>query len=112
MKIGVVGATGKAGSFIVKEALNRGHDVTAIVRDAGKVEEKDVVFLCRLHEMALDCGQYRIARRGLVRQHDDIGAIESIEKDEHLLHQRDVVDRAGEIRPIAVLELDAGRNAT
>lgn len=42
MKIGVVGATGKAGSFIVKEALNRGHDVTAIVRDAGKVEEKDV----------------------------------------------------------------------
>nr|MCG0056567.1 NAD(P)H-binding protein [Escherichia coli] len=41
MKIGVVGATGKAGSFIVKEALNRGHDVTAIVRDASKVEEKD-----------------------------------------------------------------------
>ena len=42
MKIGVVGATGKAGSFIVKEALNRGHDVTAIVRDASKVEERDV----------------------------------------------------------------------
>jgi len=42
MKIGVVGATGKAGSFIVKEALNRGHDVTAIVRDASKVDERDV----------------------------------------------------------------------
>ncbi|SDH85883.1 hypothetical protein SAMN05192534_11329 [Alteribacillus persepolensis] len=39
MKIGVVGATGKAGQLIVREALNRGHDVTAIVRDAAKVRE-------------------------------------------------------------------------
>jgi hypothetical protein len=37
MKIAVVGATGKAGSRIVKEALDRGHDVTTIVRDASKV---------------------------------------------------------------------------
>lgn len=31
MKIGIIGATGKAGSLIVKEASERGHDVTAIV---------------------------------------------------------------------------------
>lgn len=49
MKIAVIGASGKAGSNIVKEALERGHEVTAIVRDASKVEgsgaavvEKDV----------------------------------------------------------------------
>jgi len=51
MKIGVIGATGKAGQKIVEEALQRGHDVTAIVRSASKVEanipvlEKDVFAL-------------------------------------------------------------------
>lgn len=32
MKIAVVCANGKAGKLIVKEAVNRGHDVTAVVR--------------------------------------------------------------------------------
>ncbi|MUT66919.1 NAD(P)-dependent oxidoreductase [Paenibacillus sp. NEAU-GSW1] len=52
MKIAVIGASGKAGSNIVKEALDRGHEVTAIVRDASKaagsgaaVIEKDVFAL-------------------------------------------------------------------
>lgn len=39
MKIGVIGATGKAGALVVKEALDRGHEVTAIVRNAAKVTE-------------------------------------------------------------------------
>ncbi|MEK5486675.1 MULTISPECIES: NAD(P)-dependent oxidoreductase [Lysinibacillus] len=49
MKIAVIGATGKAGQKIVEEALQRGHDVTAIVRSAAKVTaaipvlEKDVL---------------------------------------------------------------------
>lgn len=33
MKIAVIGASGKSGSLIVKEAIARGHDVTAIVRN-------------------------------------------------------------------------------
>ncbi|MFM9282450.1 NAD(P)-dependent oxidoreductase [Paenibacillus jiagnxiensis] len=50
MKIAVIGASGKAGSLIVKEAADRGHEVTAIVRDASKVSgtavlEKDVFSL-------------------------------------------------------------------
>jgi putative NADH-flavin reductase len=32
MKIAIFGAGGRIGSRIVNEALNRGHDVTAIVR--------------------------------------------------------------------------------
>ncbi|MGG1519114.1 NAD(P)-dependent oxidoreductase [Paenibacillus oryzisoli] len=36
MKIGVIGASGKAGHVIVKEAAARGHEVTAIVRNAEK----------------------------------------------------------------------------
>lgn len=49
MKIAIIGATGKAGQKIVEEALQRGHDVTAIVRSAAKVTaaipvlEKDVL---------------------------------------------------------------------
>ncbi|GGF71755.1 hypothetical protein GCM10010912_16130 [Paenibacillus albidus] len=52
MKIAVIGASGKAGSRIVKEALDRGHEVTAIVREASKMAgsaaaiiEKDVLAL-------------------------------------------------------------------
>ncbi len=37
MKIGVIAASGKAGSLIVNEAMNRGHEVIAIVRNASKV---------------------------------------------------------------------------
>jgi len=40
MKIGVIGATGKAGSLILKEARERGHEVTAIVRNAAKLTEE------------------------------------------------------------------------
>jgi len=36
MKVAVVGANGKEGSMIVKEAMDRGLDVTSIVRDAKK----------------------------------------------------------------------------
>ena len=45
MKIGIIGATGKAGSLIVKEASERGHEVTAIVRNAAKLTEEKVAVL-------------------------------------------------------------------
>ena len=37
MKIALIGATGNVGSHVLKEALSRGHQVTAIARDAGKL---------------------------------------------------------------------------
>lgn len=49
MKIAVIGASGKAGRLIMEEAIARGHEVAAIVRNAAKVQnprvqvqEKDV----------------------------------------------------------------------
>ena len=45
MKIGIIGASGKAGSRILKEALDRGHEVTAIVRNASKITEDNVKVL-------------------------------------------------------------------
>lgn len=43
MNIGVIGASGKAGRLIAREAASRGHSVTAIVRDASKVSEFPVI---------------------------------------------------------------------
>jgi len=37
MNIALIGASGFVGSHLLKEALNRGHKVTAIVRDASKI---------------------------------------------------------------------------
>lgn len=51
MKIAIIGATGKAGSLLVKEAAARGHEVTAIIRknaevqDAAKILVKDLFHL-------------------------------------------------------------------
>lgn len=43
MKIAVVCANGKAGKLIVREALSRGADVTAVVRGDNKSEAKKVI---------------------------------------------------------------------
>ena len=43
MKIAVIGGNGKAGSLIVKEALGRGHEVTAIVRKASDIGNAKIV---------------------------------------------------------------------
>ncbi|MBP1561510.1 MAG: NAD(P)H-binding protein [Oscillospiraceae bacterium] len=43
MKIAVICANGKAGQLITKEALNRGLDVTAVVRGENKSAAKDVI---------------------------------------------------------------------
>ncbi|MGG0658209.1 NAD(P)-dependent oxidoreductase [Rummeliibacillus pycnus] len=45
MKIGIIGATGKTGSRIISEAVSRGHEVTAIVRNASKIQDQSVVTL-------------------------------------------------------------------
>ena len=43
MKVAVVAANGKAGKLIVKEAVERGMDVTAIVRGENKTAAKQVI---------------------------------------------------------------------
>lgn len=45
MKIGIIGASGKAGSLILKEAVSRGHEVTAIVRDKAKLKDTNVAVI-------------------------------------------------------------------
>ncbi len=40
MKVAVIGASGRAGSRIITEALARGHQVTAIARNPEKIESR------------------------------------------------------------------------
>ncbi|TSB45970.1 NAD(P)-dependent oxidoreductase [Alkalicoccobacillus porphyridii] len=42
MNVAVIGATGKAGQLIVTELKERGHEVTAIVRQASKLTEPNI----------------------------------------------------------------------
>ena len=41
MKIALLGATGFVGSALLKEALDRGHAVTAIAPDPEKLEDRE-----------------------------------------------------------------------
>lgn len=43
MKIAVIGASGKQGSLLVKEAMSRGHEVTGIVRKGKSIANKTIV---------------------------------------------------------------------
>lgn len=45
MKVGIIGATGKVGRLIMKESIERGFEVTAIVRNASKISEENVTVL-------------------------------------------------------------------
>ncbi|WP_085724198.1 NAD(P)-dependent oxidoreductase [Pseudomonas sp. R37(2017)] len=42
-KIAIIGATGRAGSQLLEEALRRGHSVTAIARDTSKIDQREGV---------------------------------------------------------------------
>lgn len=54
MKIAVIGGNGKAGSLIVKEALGRGHEVTAFVRKSGGALGKTKVVVKDLFDLAYE----------------------------------------------------------
>ncbi|QQZ09943.1 NAD(P)-dependent oxidoreductase [Heyndrickxia vini] len=45
MKIAIIGASGKAGNLILNEAVSRGHEVTAIVRDRSKLEDQNIAVI-------------------------------------------------------------------
>jgi len=42
MKIAIIGATGRVGKLLINEALKRNYEVTAIIRNASKLENKDI----------------------------------------------------------------------
>ncbi|MCR8844498.1 NAD(P)-dependent oxidoreductase [Paenibacillus sp. SC116] len=76
MKIAIIGASGKAGAFIAKEAVSRGHQVTAIVRNASKVVDTQLAVLERdIFELtAQDLSQFDVV----------VNAFGAVPGEEHL----------------------------
>ncbi|MFD1433095.1 NAD(P)H-binding protein [Lacticaseibacillus yichunensis] len=84
MKIAVIGATGHAGSAIVQEAQSRGHQVTALVRNAAKAQEmfdervtiveKDALALTAADLTDYDAVVDAFATRAAAYQHVDLAA--------------------------------------
>ena len=54
MKIAVVCASGRAGKLIVEEAISRGHEVTAVVRDPDKAPQATKVIVKDLFDLTFD----------------------------------------------------------
>ena len=54
MKVAIIGATGYVGSALLKEAVARGHDVTALVSDPGKVPVSGRVLAVQADVLAQD----------------------------------------------------------
>lgn len=61
MKIGIIAATGKAGRDIFAEAVARGHETTALVRDAGRAAEVLGADATVLEKDAFDLTQAELA---------------------------------------------------
>ncbi len=66
MKIALIGATGYVGSRLLDEALNRGHEVTAIVRRVERLPQRD-----HLTRMAVDVADVK-ALSAAVAGHDAV----------------------------------------
>lgn len=59
MKIAVLGATGQTGQYLVSQALQGGHVVTALVRNPGKMTEKhDNLKVLFLPQIFLKCSVF------------------------------------------------------
>jgi hypothetical protein len=76
---------------------------------ARKVIENDVPFAGRLDEVLLDRLQNGRTRGLLVFQCHDLPRIEAVQELEHLAEDVDVVCRALEVRPAAVIRIDVRR---
>jgi len=61
-KIAIIGATGRAGSQLLEEALRRGHSVTAIARDTAKIGQRAGVVSKNVD--ALDAAALQAAVKG------------------------------------------------
>jgi putative NADH-flavin reductase/pimeloyl-ACP methyl ester carboxylesterase len=68
MRIAVIGASGQLGEAIAREALSRGHEVTAIARDASGLRELDGARAAEANALDVD------AMSGVLRGHDAVVA--------------------------------------
>ncbi|KJZ34206.1 NAD(P)-dependent oxidoreductase [Pseudomonas fluorescens] len=65
-KIAIIGATGRAGSQLLEEALRRGHSVTAIARDTSKIGQRAGVVTKNVDALDAEALQAAVASHDVV----------------------------------------------
>jgi putative NADH-flavin reductase len=87
MKIGVIGASGKAGRLIAAEAHLRGHTITAIVRDRKKIRNRDYRIIQKdlFNLTAEDLGGLDVVVDAFGVPFDGRGAADHVRAMEHLV---------------------------
>ncbi len=65
-KIAIIGATGRAGSQLLEEALRRGHSVTAIARNTDKLAARPNVTVKQVDALDADALQQAISGNDVV----------------------------------------------
>jgi putative NADH-flavin reductase len=65
-KIAIIGATGRAGSQLLEEALRRGHSVTALARDTSKIGQRESVVTRNVDALDADALQAAITGHDVV----------------------------------------------
>ncbi|MHC8301434.1 NAD(P)-dependent oxidoreductase [Pseudomonas sp. ZS1P83] len=65
-KIAIIGATGRAGSQLLEEALRRGHSVTAIARDTSKIGQRPGVVSNNVDALDAEALQAAVAGHDVV----------------------------------------------
>jgi putative NADH-flavin reductase len=65
-KIAIIGATGRAGSQLLEEALRRGHSVTAIARDTSKIGQRAGVVAKNVDALDAEALQAAVAGHDVV----------------------------------------------
>ncbi|MFI2228629.1 NAD(P)-dependent oxidoreductase [Nocardia testacea] len=109
MKIGVIGATGKAGSAVFRESAGRGHETVAIVRDPARAAE-----MLGADTRIMDRDAFAITAADLAEFDAVVNAFGTSPDQAHLHEDlaRHLVEQAGADRPRLVFILGAGSLTT
>ncbi len=93
-KIALIGATGFVGTEILKEALSRGHNVTALVRHPEKVEKNDKVNAIKADVFDTDALAKQIAGHDIVISAFNPGWTDSNIRENHINGSRSINEAA------------------
>ncbi len=104
-KIALIGATGFVGAAVLKEAVSRGHTVTALVRNTDKVEKLDNVTAVKTDVFDTDALAKQLAGHDIVISAFNPGWTDANIRENHIKGSRSINEaakKAGVKRLIAV----------
>lgn len=104
-KIALIGATGFVGAAVLKEAVSRGHTVTALVRNTGKVEKLDNVTTVKADVFDTDALAKQLGGHDIVISAFNPGWTDANIRENHINGSRSINEaakKAGVKRLIAV----------